>query len=42
MAIQNGTGVTALLTETMRRSTLKKGEAERIRNGVAEVAVVVR
>jgi hypothetical protein len=41
MVIQNGTGVTALLTETMKGIILNKGEAEKIRNEV-EVAVIVQ
>jgi hypothetical protein len=41
MVTQNGTEVTALLTETTRGIIRKKGEAEKIRNGV-EVAVVVQ
>jgi len=41
MVTQNITGVTALLTETTKGIILKKGEAEKIRNG-AEVAVIVQ
>jgi hypothetical protein len=42
MVTQNGTGVTVLVTEIRRRIIVKKGEAEKIRNEVVEVAVVVR
>jgi hypothetical protein len=39
MVTQNGTGVRALLTETMRKIILKKGKAEKTRN---EVGAAVR
>jgi hypothetical protein len=39
MVTQKETGVTALLTETMRRIILKKGKEEKARNGAEAVRV---